>query len=157
MSVKPRGEMEPVMMEPGLVDSDRVTVNLHVHYEQEGEAPVGVNLVASRYTETQEQPYVRKLKIGEEWTKLDLKWVEDNVGLIVIHNRAGQLRSTNPTPEEAEEDAKKIVWVGCGENIPSDDWKIRPGFPMVAEPDVSNVWVRSAFGEVPITVTATPR
>jgi hypothetical protein len=56
--------------------------------------------------ETEHDPYSRKLRISEAWTRLDTGWL-GNSSMVCVHNEGAPRRQVEPTPEEraSDEDA----------------------------------------------------
>jgi hypothetical protein len=100
---------------------DTITVVQTVYHQPAGEEPTAVTLQYVRPLETSEQPYVRKIKVGESWQPLDLGWIEQP-GMILLVNDEGKFTQTIPTPEERAEAEAKVVEVGLG----SPPWLIPP-------------------------------
>ena len=89
---------------------DRFTARLDVYYEQEENGPTQVSCsYSSFFPKSDEQIYVLKINIGEEWESLDMGWIE-NVGTIVLENKK-TIFQKNPTKEELKEEEKKVVFI----------------------------------------------
>lgn len=90
----------------------RITV-LETLYHQGvlGEKPTTVECQFERKLESDEQPYQRRSKVGEDPQPLDVGWIEE-VGEIHIQNEEGRFLQRQPTDEEKVEIAKKILWLG---------------------------------------------
>lgn len=73
-----------------------------VYHQQPGSEPVSVDSRFSRWLDTDEQPYLRKLTLAEEWVPLDKGWLEV-AGMLVIRNDEAkdQTRIHNPVIEVA--------------------------------------------------------
>lgn len=126
---------------------DRITANLQFYFEQIGEEPVGFE---SRFSgvvpHTDEEPWQRKFKAGPEWEPLKLGYLEgENVGVVIIENRAGMGLQTKPTEEERESIQKQVMRVAYDASSPG--FLIRPGRFMFVEPaDAAKLIIRSEHG-----------
>jgi hypothetical protein len=98
-----------------LENTDRMTLITKVHFEHAGEVPVTVENATNFFLTTQEQPYIRRLRVTEEFTSVDVSWLEDNVGLLAFDNRTGVVQRVNPTEEEKAILRKKTLLVCFGE------------------------------------------
>ena len=132
---------------------DTLTVVETVYHQPAGEEPTAVSVQFVRPLETQEQPYVRKIKVGEQWQPLDLGWVEQP-GMILLVNDEGKFTQVNPTDEERAEAESKVIAVGND----SGSWLVYPGscFRGEAAP-FSDVAVRCKSGVARATIHVYPR
>lgn len=78
-----------------------------VYLQQAGQEPICVESRYSEAIQTEEQPWIRRKLIKEEWQPLDTGWVNPP-GVVCLKNEATK-RQVNPTPEETQEDAQKIL------------------------------------------------
>lgn len=94
------------------VRKPRITV-LETLYHQGvlGEKPTTVECQFERELESDEQPYQRRCKVGEDPQPLDVGWIEE-VGEIHIQNNEGRSLQVQPTEEEKAETAKKSLSLG---------------------------------------------
>lgn len=137
---------------PALVNHDRMTVTFQAHHETYEEQPHSTVIQYWEELEGQEQPYERKLKIGEEWVQLDFNWMKTKAGLLLLHNRSGQiLRPNIPTPEEKAAAAKQIL------RIKDTHIMVRPGRFFFGEFDNEDVYVKSDSGVLPLLMVVYPR
>jgi hypothetical protein len=113
-----------------------------------------------RHLKSDEQPYIRQLTIGEDWQPLDLGWVK-NPSMIIIENREGSFMQVQPTREEREEAAKKVVEIGIrnGETEATwPDWLVRPGENFRGSPSFidTKIEIRCQHGKAKVTVNIFP-
>ena len=108
---------------------------------------------------TDEQPYIRRTKVGEKWETIDTGWVKDP-RMIWIHNEEGKFTQVNPTKEERKESDKRIIGVtfnsfqacsyACLDVYPGQSIRICPsGF--------YKILVKSQHGTAKYTLTALPK
>jgi hypothetical protein len=84
-----------------------------VYHQLTDGQPIAVESRFSRSTETDEQPYQRKITVTEEWKSIDHGWIEQ-VGMLHLSNEEGVF-SVMPTEEEKQEVLEKIVEIGVAE------------------------------------------
>jgi hypothetical protein len=90
---------------------DRVTVVEHVYHRRDGAGPVEAPPTRFwRALRTSSQPYQRSLVADESWRKLELGWVPDP-GLLILYNLEGKYLQANPTDEERDDIARRILEV----------------------------------------------
>src|SRR6185312_8298003 len=96
---------------PKLKPTNRARLGLvcTVYHQQPGNEPISAESRFSRWLESEEQPYLRKLVIGEEWTLLDCGWLED-VGMLLLRNEEGKFQ-VQPTEAERAEVMSRVVEV----------------------------------------------
>tara|TARA_R110002020_G_scaffold12409_6_gene45506 strand:- start:13422 stop:13910 length:489 start_codon:yes stop_codon:yes gene_type:complete len=134
-------------------DQDRLTARLDVYYEQAGSSPSQVSCsFATLLPKSEEQVYVRKINIEEEWKPLDLGWVE-NVGTVVLENRK-KIFQTVPTTEEIKAEEKKVVFIrNKKETI---GWAIPSGGFFIAATKGEEIEVRCLSGSTKAVVNVFP-
>ena len=96
--------------EPTLLTTDRLTAQFAIHHEHFGEEPVSMNNTFSKMLGSEEEPYVRRGQVGEEWTEVETSWVKDP-GYIVIVNRTGSDLQVDPTKKEKDRMGRQIIEV----------------------------------------------
>lgn len=89
-------------------DKARIGVVSLLYHQQPGVDPISIDSRFSRWLESTEQPYLRKITIKEEWTPLDLGWIGDKVGMLLIKNEEGHFQ-IQPTEEQRQEVMARIV------------------------------------------------
>ncbi len=139
--VDPPPRFEPVASLPR-----RLVVVGSVHYQSfAGDETLTASLRFARELGTGDaQGYVRRLRVGPEWQRLDLGWVTE-AAAVVLDNPEGSGMSINPTPEEAVDVGARGVLLGVkdglGNVIPFA--VIRPGEQHVhTPPDTRNLYAR---------------
>jgi len=138
----------------------RITVVDSVYWSTEDGQPVQISSRFSRPLESEEQPYIRRITVGEEWQPLDLGWV-GKVGLLVLANEPTP-RRVQPTAEERDEDDARVVLVVWDRNLPyagicippREDCRLRP--IMLAGQEKVSLWIRCLNGITKVTVNAIP-
>lgn len=147
---------------------DRLVVVESVYHQ-----PVGkeAKLIASRFSRelsSDEQPYQRELKASERWEPLDNGWI-DKAGMLVIRNNEGQFLQTQPTEEERQEVAERVLEICCEDrdalSVDNDfpislfpQWWILPGESMRACPaDLGSIYIRCRSGTAQFTLDLLPR
>lgn len=147
-----------------------LTIVQNIYHQQEGMQPIHVESRISRKLSSDEQPYVRQLKVGEIWTPLETGWLGE-CSILVIKNNEGRFTDKLPTPEQVEEAESKVLEIGFSTRGPS------PLNPKSIEPEVIigaleilpreshpihpialwSVYIRSRKGETRYSVTIIPR
>ncbi|KKN23028.1 hypothetical protein LCGC14_0908990 [marine sediment metagenome] len=135
---------------------DRLTVVSRAYHQRVGKEPKMVNSAFSRTLESHQQLYQRELEATEEWELLDCGWVE-SAGMLIIQNVEGQGLQRNPTEEEKEASAKKVLQLSYAV-IDGSYWLIPPGESIQAFPSkVTLLYIRSQSGITEYTLTIFPR
>lgn len=140
-----------------LREFDRITANLQLYFEQDGEEPQHAAYTFSDgVPKSTEEPYVRRLKIGGKWVPLDLGWLADeSIGMVVLANLIGRHDRVRPSPEELEARKRQIVRVREGDT--GKGFTIRPGRFMVFEhADAASLFLKADEGTVKIQIMACP-
>ena len=137
--------------------TSRLTVVEQVYYQREDSDLQCTENGFSRDLDTDEQQYVRgPMGVGEKWEKLDTGWVEE-VAMIVVRNNEGEGLKLQPTEEEKEESAKKIIELSLDSDIRGGVWLVPPGESFRGYPSNSSiVYIRCQYGETKFTITAIP-
>lgn len=105
----PPSKMVPVTAAPR--SRPRVTVVEQAYYQSPDDQP---RVVETRYTQdlqSDEQPYLRVMKLTEEWKPIDCGWIED-ASLLILTNEEGRVGTVIPPREEQDAAALKVVEVG---------------------------------------------
>lgn len=136
--------------------NDRTTMVLQTYFEQHGETPSQYTFRnATSAPPAGEDPWTRRINVGEEWALPDLGWLSEKVSLLIFENLAGKGRASQPTAEEREAIAKQDIEVSFGAGLPA--CVIRPGKFILFEPvDAEAVRVRSLGGTVKMLLVALP-
>lgn len=110
----------------------RLTVVGTVYFQPQGDEAMSVGNPFSRQLSTDEQPYVRTLRIGEEWVDISKgSWLEGG-SMICISNDEGKHLIQQQTPEEKKHSANKILEVAFEHSILEDATMHTPDVPMEA-------------------------
>lgn len=135
-------------------EQDRITCQFSIVHEHCGDPPFTLGCSFSSICKTVEQPWTRRVQIGEQWIPLDIGWIE-NPGLIVIENQTGKGLLVNPTEEELAEINSKMIYVTCNE--PDVEWIIMPRMHFFARPKtLENIRVRSSSGKIKASIHVLP-
>lgn len=158
---KRRSEMVDVrsaqMVSSEIKSYDRITMHLIINHDHVGSNPKQVIGIFQGYLETKEQPYERRLTVGTVWSPIETGWLQySDVGLLFLINKAGTGLMVNPSPEEREALADKVVEVSFGKN--KADLIVRPGrFIPIEVKDIRKVSLRAPNDPVEIELTLFPR
>lgn len=145
-----------------LKECDRLTAQLAIHHEHCGEPPVQVQAHFSIPLKTVAQPYQRRMRVDVDacFVEVDLGWLKDNVGYIIIENRAGAPALVNPTDEERERITRQILTLyhKGQDGIQTSIFEIPPRGMFVGIPRwPDRLFLRSEEGLINATVTIMPR
>lgn len=133
----------------------RLTVVGHVYHQQRDSSPVASDIQFESNLDTDEQPYVRNAKVGEQWEKLDYGWIKE-ASYILLKNDEGKLGFVNPTEMEKQDVLGRIVEISFNGQDP--DILIHPmeSLPFRAA-DINRVWIRSRKDRARIVINIYPR
>jgi hypothetical protein len=110
-----------------------------------------------RELESDEQPYVRRLVVNEEWRPIDCGWIGDECGMFLLCNEEGKHLHKNPTPEQKASLDEKVVELRFDRN-PTCFWYILPGESMRGCPsNAQSLFIRCRSGTARVTLTLLPR
>lgn len=96
----------------------RIVVVDSVYYQAPGGQPVSINPMHSRTVESEEDPFIRRMVVGEGWVPLECGHIRD-ASLLVLVNE-GTPRTVRPTEAEAREDADRVIEFGIATVLPSE-------------------------------------
>lgn len=106
----------------------RITVVESIYFTQPGEGPVSNDYKFNRVLDSDEQAYVRREKIGNDWKPLPTGWLEEG-SLLVLHNDETTRSERKLSEREIENILSRIIHVGIvqhnGEVITFAE--VRPG------------------------------
>lgn len=133
-----------------------LTVVETVYFQAGAGTPVYTEARFARLLASEEQPYQRVQKVGQEWQALDAGWLAgEGASLLVLANEFPQWRVV-PTPDERLDAMAKVVEVCIGERSTPFAF-IRPGEDCRFEPsDLTALRLRCRHGETKITATLIP-
>jgi hypothetical protein len=138
------------------IPSSRIVVREMLYYQvdTEGIDPHGqIDHGFRRFLYTSEQPYRRKLVVGEEWVAIELGWIK-KASLIHIVNDEGKGLTQVPTAEESKAIASRVLEVGIGGK---SLFEILPGETFRGTPvETALFQLRSRSGKAQYTLTVYP-
>lgn len=91
------------------MDKCRIAVVEYVYHQQPDVQPTVTESRFSRWLESQEQPYLRRLTLDQTWRELDFGWLKQS-GMLVLKNEEGRFH-VQPTKDEREDMAARIIEV----------------------------------------------
>lgn len=133
-----------------------------VYHQGAGEEPTAVESRFFRLLQTDEDPYLRRTKVGEDWKAVSCDWV-DRPSVLTLSNEEGRGLQVQPTPEQAAATAAKVILVGVevegvGVSLVLPFARIEPGESCRFCPaDVGRLRLRSLSGEARYSLGAFPR
>lgn len=150
----------PVGAPPPELEKGRVTEVAQIYFEQPGEEPVGFDFRVSREVpKVSEEPFSRRIEIGESWSAPDFGWLNESAGVLIIESQAGKNLATNPTAEEKAEIGRQIIEIGV---IAPDETVVAAalvhpgGFQVLEPPDAGAVRVRCQHGTTKARLAVLP-
>lgn len=133
---------------------DRTTVILQVSHVRGSDPPHAIDHRYEVPSVTAEQVFDRHTSVGVEWVPVPLAWIE-RPGLIVVRNRVGENRPTQPSPAELAADAKLVIEIDMGDGVAVA--LVRPGRFASFEPsDAARMRLRCPSGDAAVSVTVYP-
>jgi len=149
----------PLTGGPVDLGGSQLSVWLRVYHQRPGRGPTEApTRQATRRLRLDGQPLTRELTVGEAWQEVPTLWVE-RVAFMVLVN-AGTARTRQPTKQQAEEAAAKVVEVGI--RLPESDsvrpvFALHPGFPLPAcLCDAADLRLRCRSGSTQVLLTLIP-
>lgn len=138
-------------------ESDRITINTQIAFQQPDADPVGVSLIGQYDQKTSgEDAYRRRMLIGPEWKEVDIGWCDDPL-MVIIDNQIPR-RQVNPTAEEKAKDADRVVLVCFNQKEPAGHVIIPRGMslPVMPSPAVK-MWVCCPTDTIKVPLTVVQR
>lgn len=130
-----------------------------VVYTMRDTKPISLDFRRAVPLASEEQPYLRRFKVGETWSKLSFGWLdEQRVALLVISNEGQGTFKVNPTKEEKEQAEAKVVVVAVG-GIERENniLRIHPGDMVKFHPEPGqSYWICCGSGETTCHISAFP-
>lgn len=140
------------------MSKSRITVVEQVYFQQDGQQPVTAESRFGRQLASDEQPYVRRYRVGPEWRPLDCGWVADAAQLVLL-NDEGRTGPRNVTDERRAELDRMVVEVSFASDAgtPECHALVRPRESARVEPrQLKNVMVRCVAGKCWVVVRVFP-
>lgn len=141
-----------VQSEPSPNTHDRLTYTSRFILEHRGDKPHVMEGRGNEFLELQEQPFVRKLQLGGVKKEVDPGWIEFP-RYLCIENRTGMEYVSKPTPEQIQNDKRRIVLLfldAASENA----IEIPPGsVQMFCVKNFSSLRIQSQDPELSVPVT----
>ena len=135
---------------------DRLNVVFNASHEHFGDQPFGINLIFSKFLESNEQVYTRRVEATEEWQPIDMGWMEDvGASMVVIENLEGKGLVVNPTKKQQEDINSRVLEVSYNQNSKESDEVPPTGF-CVRFPS-SPLYIRCRGGTAWYRVTCIPK
>lgn len=138
--------------------SSRITVVETVYHQTVPDQPTALESRFSRFLASDEQVYVRRLTVGEDWQRLDTGWLKV-ASLLLVSNDEGRGQQVQPTDQERADIAARVIEVAHGEYRSAilPDWLIPPGESLRGCPaSLGNIWLRCRQGVARCTVVLFP-
>ena len=136
----------------------RITAVSQVYFHQPNGQPTGADMRWGRWLNTaDEQAWVRRMAIGEEWAAVDAGWNADALSLLTVENEFTRFQ-VMPTPDERQ--AADLKWVELslrGDGVA--DLILRPGegvFLPLAPGRAVRLQARCQVGQTKIVVRSFP-
>lgn len=140
----------------------RLTVVESIYYQQSGQQPVQHDCQHYENVYSDEQPYLRNLKIGSDWQPIDHGWLT-SWGLLLVSNEEGKGLLTVPTLEEQEEINSRVLQLGIALDSTNDIKKVQllstipPGRSMRWYPEnLLNLRLRCQHGKARCRISLFP-
>lgn len=147
-------EEQAQLLDPAKV-KDRLVVTTAVYHQPFREQPVSVASRFVRELETNEQAFVRRRVIDEEWQLLDCGWINRVASYLLLVNEEGKHRQTIPTPEELADTAERVIEVS--HNKLEAHWLILPGASMQGTPvNLHHLFLRCCKGTARLSIFLVP-
>lgn len=145
------------------VPLNRITVVTNAVHEISGDNPKSISCSFCEVLDSDEEPYERRLKAREAWTKLDTGHIDDSaLNRVFINNLEGINLAVQPTDEELTDIRKRSLQICLAQRC----WKLDDLFSMIEVPPghlqplkISSdirIYVRSTYDRTMFRVTAIP-
>ena len=145
-------EMED--MKPVPLQDDRITAQFNLYYEQQEFSPTQITTSFSTIIpKSEEQVYVRRIKIQQDWMDLDFGWVKKS-GAFLVENRK-TISSIRLSKEEEKKNAKSVLRIRKKEEK-GEGWPVNLGGFFFVFSSEQNVEVRCEEGEATVVVHVIP-
>ncbi len=91
----------------------RLNVIEQIYHQQAESEPTNIEEKYGIILESEEEPYKKKLTIGEEWTLIDTGGFAD-ASLVILRNMEGRYSIVHPTQAQIELVKERVLDVGFG-------------------------------------------
>jgi hypothetical protein len=156
MDIIDPSKVKPVSKVPPKPPPPRLTITESVYHQVPGDNPIHIPAGFSVNLTTDEQPFIRKLKVGESWQGLPECWLTECSQIIIVNELPHF--ATNPTLEQKQELAAKIVEISFLAKNTDGLWLVPPGQSFRGLPsNLQALRFRCKQGETRCTVAIFPR
>lgn len=105
-------QSQPITVSRKKVPTNRIIVVEMVYHQSTEEQPTAIETRFARWLDSEEQPFIRRSKVGEEWQPLDTGWI-DTAGLILISNVEGTTTiQQQPSQQEQDSLTSRVLEIG---------------------------------------------
>lgn len=130
------------------------------HYRGSDGKVKSIDCRIGRNIESKDDPIIRTVEIGEDWTPLESAWIKD-IGYLFLRNDGGIKFNVVPTEEQINEAQSRVVEIGyhvCGSTIvPVSLWQIHVGECFQGKPIAGNdILLRCQHGKTNVTMMIHP-
>lgn len=136
----------------------RLSVTEVVYHFVPGQTPASLPSRVNRRLLSDEQPWVRRLQVGDQWQRLEAGWVE-RCSFLRVANEEGAELSKPQRAAAAEHLAARTVELGRGPT--ADAVEVEDEIPAGESvrrlpPSLKCLWLRCRTGRAAVTVVAVP-
>jgi hypothetical protein len=104
-------KLEPRIFKTEYNNKSRIVIVENVYHQSPNEDPIVVESRFDRWLSTNEQPFIRKMYVEQEWKPLDYGWI-NNASILVITNEKDKSIAVRPTHSQQELLNNRILEVG---------------------------------------------
>lgn len=142
------------------ITQSRITIVETVSFQPLSSEAVSFQNSSSKILDTEEQPFVRKAKLGPDWAKVEKGWIQ-RASLMLLTNEEGKTFQVQPSAEQLEEVSSRIIEVFFGSQPYPDTAPHCLVFPTmslrITPNDIDSVFVRcKGVGGAKYTLLLTP-
>lgn len=134
------------------MSGSRLTIVEMCTYQILGEAAQSNSIRSVHMLDTDEQLWSRRSRVGTDWEPVDVGWVK-SISLISIVNEEGKRLDVNPSEEEQEAIAARIIELRIGQG---PAWLIYPGQSFRGQPSSLDLSIRSRSETAKYTIIIYP-
>lgn len=144
-------QLQTVKIHKELKKRDRITIVGQIHHEHIGEENVTVPIRHTTWSKTTHQPFAKRLTVskGKPLPLTQDCWIPpQDIGRVVIENKAGSGALVVLSPEEQKEQDKMVLYIR--EKGAKSGWEVPPGdFFCGTVENAADMEVISGHGEIP--------